>query len=333
MHEVQRAVPGENKALQEKCGFGSFADDVDQCPGNRRWIQLYYDAMLLMPVGPSMLDARDAMLAADQNRFGGANQTELWRGSRGAAWGIRRGQRYEQRPGSQAELRVACRVQRSDTDLQRRQSGAARRLDDCSDLRRLVRGRRHADRRHDPATNEPSERTTSTRRRSSCRAGMSSSPRLRLRPLPLPADRGGKRERERRRDDAAELGLGRERRLAFGNGVNHQSLIDDTETPTGPASTRRSAWGRLRGRGSRRYRPARVRRLQVSAMLRPADDQNSGDPAGQNRFTALRAFEIWTCSASVGERKLHDAAARLHEEVLRARRLLPGTAPRPCRPT
>jgi hypothetical protein len=35
--------------------------------------------MLLMPVSPSMLDARDAYLAADVMRFGGANQAELWR--------------------------------------------------------------------------------------------------------------------------------------------------------------------------------------------------------------------------------------------------------------
>ena len=51
---------------------------ADACPGNRRWIQLYFDAMVLMPVRPSMLDARDAFLAADVARFGGANQDLLW---------------------------------------------------------------------------------------------------------------------------------------------------------------------------------------------------------------------------------------------------------------
>ena len=34
--------------------------------------------MLLMPTNPSMLQARDAQLAADLMRFGGANQKELW---------------------------------------------------------------------------------------------------------------------------------------------------------------------------------------------------------------------------------------------------------------
>ena len=41
-------------------------------------MQLVFDAMLLMPIAPTMLDARDAQLAADVLRFGGANQSELW---------------------------------------------------------------------------------------------------------------------------------------------------------------------------------------------------------------------------------------------------------------
>ncbi|HEY8471532.1 MAG TPA: M36 family metallopeptidase [Natronosporangium sp.] len=53
---------------------------ADQCPGNRRWMQLVFDAMLLMPTGPTMLDARDAYFAADLLRFGGANHDLLWLG-------------------------------------------------------------------------------------------------------------------------------------------------------------------------------------------------------------------------------------------------------------
>jgi extracellular elastinolytic metalloproteinase len=53
---------------------------VATCEGNRRWIQLMFDAYLLMPVAPTFLDARDAYLAADMIRFGGANQDILWRG-------------------------------------------------------------------------------------------------------------------------------------------------------------------------------------------------------------------------------------------------------------
>jgi extracellular elastinolytic metalloproteinase len=75
------------RLLIAKHGFGSrerqreCADGhrpPEECPGNRRWMHLYYDAMVLMPVAPSMLDARNAILAADVARFGGANQSELW---------------------------------------------------------------------------------------------------------------------------------------------------------------------------------------------------------------------------------------------------------------
>ena len=64
------------KAIQVACADGE--RPASDCPGNRRWIQLYFDAMLLMPVAPTFLDARDAMLAADVMRFGGANQDLLW---------------------------------------------------------------------------------------------------------------------------------------------------------------------------------------------------------------------------------------------------------------
>jgi hypothetical protein len=66
-----------NAALQRSCADG--LTPVASCPGNRRWIQLVYDAWLLMASGNvSMLNARDALLAADLVRFGGANQDLIW---------------------------------------------------------------------------------------------------------------------------------------------------------------------------------------------------------------------------------------------------------------
>jgi extracellular elastinolytic metalloproteinase len=69
--------PATNQQLQNDCADGVLP--ASQCPGNRRWIQIMFDAYLLMPAGPTMLDARDAYLAADLMRFGGANQAELWK--------------------------------------------------------------------------------------------------------------------------------------------------------------------------------------------------------------------------------------------------------------
>lgn len=68
--------PATNAALQQRCAQGELP--AEQCPGNRRWIQLVYDAWLMMPSTTSMLDARDSYLAADVARFGGANQAALW---------------------------------------------------------------------------------------------------------------------------------------------------------------------------------------------------------------------------------------------------------------
>ena len=77
--------PSSDRALQLRCAdgvTGSAAPEAplpaDLCPGNRRWIQIMFDAFLLQQGDTSMLTARDAYLAADRMRFGGANQAELW---------------------------------------------------------------------------------------------------------------------------------------------------------------------------------------------------------------------------------------------------------------
>jgi hypothetical protein len=64
-------------SLQKACANGKVP--VTSCPGNRRWAQLMFDSFLLMANSAnSMVDARDALLGADLVRFGGANQALLW---------------------------------------------------------------------------------------------------------------------------------------------------------------------------------------------------------------------------------------------------------------
>jgi hypothetical protein len=72
----------------KKYGEGTTAQNIacakgqtpaSQCSGGRHWIQLVYDAWLLEQADLSMVDARDAMLAADLMRFGGADQTLMWK--------------------------------------------------------------------------------------------------------------------------------------------------------------------------------------------------------------------------------------------------------------
>jgi extracellular elastinolytic metalloproteinase len=72
------AFPADNSELQAQCASGELPSQ--NCPGNRRWIQLVFDAMLLDPTAPTMIDARNSMLAADLMRYGGANQRQIWDG-------------------------------------------------------------------------------------------------------------------------------------------------------------------------------------------------------------------------------------------------------------
>jgi hypothetical protein len=69
--------PASDAGLQAQCAAGELPSQ--NCPGNRRWIQLVFDAMLIDPTAPTMIDARNSMLAADVMRYGGANQVEIWR--------------------------------------------------------------------------------------------------------------------------------------------------------------------------------------------------------------------------------------------------------------
>jgi uncharacterized repeat protein (TIGR01451 family) len=75
--KYKSSYPASNMGVQKGCADG--VRPAKLCPGNRRWIQMMFDAWLLMPSSVSMLDARDAYLAADMLRFDGKNQTELWR--------------------------------------------------------------------------------------------------------------------------------------------------------------------------------------------------------------------------------------------------------------
>lgn len=64
--------------LVTKHGFDG--DFYDGTGGNNLTIQLVVDGMKLQGCGPTFVSARNAILLADQNNNGGANQCEIWRG-------------------------------------------------------------------------------------------------------------------------------------------------------------------------------------------------------------------------------------------------------------
>ena len=152
--------PESDAALQKQCALGQVP--VTQCPGNRRWIQLAFDSFLLMQTAPSMVDARNAILAADQARFGGANQAEIWaafarRGlgrfasqTNGSGRTARRGVRHQPAAG----LRGAGPGQRQ-RDLRGHEHRDRQPGGQGAHLRRPLRGARLADRRHRPGDQRP----------------------------------------------------------------------------------------------------------------------------------------------------------------------------------
>jgi hypothetical protein len=71
-------IEGSNLDERLPAGLGFDADLYEGTGGNNVALQLVLDGMKLQPANPSFLDARDAILAADQANFGGAYSAHIW---------------------------------------------------------------------------------------------------------------------------------------------------------------------------------------------------------------------------------------------------------------
>ncbi|MFC0006572.1 M36 family metallopeptidase [Micromonospora siamensis] len=282
-------------ALQKSCANGQ--TPVDACAGNRRWIQLVFDSFLLMGVSQvSMVDARDAMLAADRIRFGGADQDLLWNafakrglGEAAASTGnadpnptpsfaspyadeatLTLKPVDDDAPVPGAQLFVgryqARAVPVADTDPATALPDQVRLVPGTYEF--VVRAPGHGHVRVGPVT---------------VRAGQ-------VRDLPV-----------RMWANLASTSNGA---VATGDGINLAKLTDDDEATNwaslgGPVAGRQVTVDLAGG-------TQQVRRVQVSAMLRPpvAGDADTGT---QSRFSALRQFRVWGCEAK-GDVTCADAA-------------------------
>jgi extracellular elastinolytic metalloproteinase len=115
-----------------------------------------------------------------------------------------------------------------------------------------------------------------------------------------------------------------------GDGVNLGALIDDTEGTN---------WAFLNGDIAGRQvtvrlpgtAPQEIGRVQISALLRP---RNQNDPGGdtetQNRFSALRQFQLLTCTVGASVDCSQDSQFKV--VYTSARDAFPGSAPRPIAP-
>lgn len=274
-------------ALQKACATGKV--DVTRCPGNRRWIQLVFDSFLLLANSAnSQVDARDALIAADQIRFGGRNQDIIWnafakRGLGEAALSNGAGD-ADPRPGFTSPHATEATVTFRPLDENGEVVAGAKLF--VGDFQ--ARAVPVAD--TDPATTLPdSVDLVAGRYRFIAQAPGHGEARVRATEL-----RAG-RDRTLTVKLPTNLASGASGATASGDGVNLTALIDDDEA-TNWASLNAPIAGKgvtVDLAGDRQ----RIKRVQVSAMLRPAVTGNA-DPGTQSRFSALRQFTVLACAAS-----------------------------------
>jgi extracellular elastinolytic metalloproteinase len=273
--------------LQKSCANG--LTPVTACPGNRRWVQLAFDSFLLMAQGQvSMVDARDALLAADFIRFRGADLDIMWDafakrglGENAVSNGFADA---NPTPSFASPLAPEGTVTFAPVDEAGQPVAGAQ----------LFAG--HYQARAVPVADTAAGTTLPTA--VSLVPGtyefVARAPgRGLVRTGPVTVSAG--QNVELAVAMPANLASAAAGATATGDGVNVARLIDDEE-----ATNWASLTAPVEGRGvvvDLAGDAQRVSRVQVSAMLRP---EIIGDPdAGpQNRFTALRQFRVLACNAA-----------------------------------
>jgi extracellular elastinolytic metalloproteinase len=315
------AYPESDADLQQSCADGELP--AQNCPGNRRWIQLVFDSYLLMPTNPSMLQARDAVLSADLMRFGGANQKELWLAYARRGFGVNAASSNANastdtdptpdfEPVGTSPATVRFRARNSDRD-----SISARiyvghyeaRVSPIADTNPATTGTNLDDvAKFAPGTYELVANAPGyghVRFRQTFRSGRSERVTIEF-PTNWASMTSG----------ATATGDG---------GAEATNLIDDTEGTNWTAEGNITASGDLSVDGKQvtvdlaGTSSRRIRYVQVSALL-----------GAQNRFTALRQFEIWACNATIGADCAGGAGfTKIYTSPANA---FPGDAPRPVLP-
>ena len=315
-----------NETLQLSCSKGRLP--ASKCPGNRRWAQIMFDGFLMTPSGSTMLDSRDAMLAADRLRFDGRNQAVLWREfaqrGMGETASSSSAEDREPVPGWSSPLQgdeatVTFRSPAADTTVytgvyEARISPTADN-DPETDTTRTVE--------FVPGTYEFVAQAPGA---GAVRFTRTFGPGEDVR-VDVPV-----------RYNHASTHNGA---TATGDGINLESLIDDTEetnwaslSSAGTASEGRGEGQQVQGRQvtvELGDEPVRVNRVNVSAALRPTDAENE-DSGSQSRFSALRSFDILVCDSTVGGHTCTDDAAEFDVAYRSAADAFPGVRPRPTAP-
>jgi extracellular elastinolytic metalloproteinase len=274
-------------ALQKSCANGQ--TPVTQCPGNRRWVQAVFDSFLLMGQSQvSMVDARDALLAADFVRFGGIDLDLMWNAFARRGLGENAVSNGAGDANPTPSFASPFANEATLTFAPKDESGAPVTGAQLYVGRYQARAMPVAD--TNPTTAVPA--TVSLVPGSYEFVARAPGRGLeRVGPTPVSAGQ----QRDLAVSMPTNLASASAGATATGDGINIARLVDDDE-----ATNWASLQGPVAGKGVNvdlaggRHR---VTRVQVSAMLRTPI---TGDPdAGtQNRFTALRQFRVLACNAT-----------------------------------
>ncbi|HEX8649767.1 MAG TPA: M36 family metallopeptidase [Pyrinomonadaceae bacterium] len=316
------SFPYSNATLQKRCADGILP--ADQCPGNRRWIQIVYDAWLLMPPGVSMLDARDAYLAADVMRFGGANQKELWRAfaKRGMGQFASSIDSDDTDPKPNFESKVETNEARITFRAVAVEGHAAVKV-------KIYVGKYEARATPIADTDSATPLSNLVKFVPGTYDFIAQGPgfgELRF-TLTLAANQVTTYYIHIPTNFASKTNGA----TASGDGANEINLIDDTENTNwaslGSPVAGKQVTVKLGGGGVKT-----INRVQVSAMLRGADSGDPNDPGGQSRFSALRQFEVYACSATVANLNCSAPPLGFTKIFTSPADAFPGTNPRPVAP-
>jgi hypothetical protein len=284
---VRRYGHGTPK-LQLDCADGRVP--ADQCPGNRRWIQLMFDSFLLQANSQvSNLNMRDNMLAADMVRFGGANQDILWKAF--AESGIGRDAATNGASDNDPTPSFASPLANNATVVLSTVGQSA------GKIVRLYVGDYEA-RAVPIADNDPTTPIPDTfdvvpnedLNFTAVGSGLGTTKFHRA----FPAGQ----TKQMRLDLPSNLAASANGATVSGDGLNLDKLVDETEA---------TDWASLDGVAGKQVTvdlagdtPQLVTRVNVSTLLRPAI-AGDVDPGGQNRFTALESFKVLTCNDLVAD--------------------------------
>jgi extracellular elastinolytic metalloproteinase len=326
--------PASDAGLQAQCASGELPSQ--NCPGNRRWIQLVFDAMLIDPTAPTMIDARNSTLAADVMRYGGANQVEIWRAF--AQRGL--GQNAFLNPAPAAANRCSGAPVQDCDPVPDFSSPAEDNVQVTFDLREKSEGDpavvgkvyvgQYEGRASQIADTDPATTNSGSVINLDDVAHFAPG---RYDFLVVAKGHGFFRFSENLKGNnmtlkvrlpinVASASVGA---AASGDGTGQALAIDETETTNWSADGRDAA-GTLTGIAGKQVtidlagtKAQAITDVQVSAMINP----------GQSRFAALRSFELWACDSAHSDCATDAGYTKVYTSAADA---FPGDAPRPTAP-